>query len=159
MARAEMEQCKIDSGQDPVTVGVTIGQDPFSAETADLVVSMMDDAFGEDISVVVTPIEQGQLIGLALAGAYHVMGWRNFGGVDPSELWYWWSAYTASPVNPTVPELALNFGRFIDPEMETAMQGVDSIRILLFVKQALKKLADSSGKTFGTYGRPGRSGA
>lgn len=124
MARAEMEQCKIDSGQDPVTVGVTIGQDPFSAETADLVVSMMDDAFGEDISVVVTPIEQGQLIGLALAGAYHVMGWRNFGGVDPSELWYWWSAYTASPVNPTVPELALNFGRFIDPEMETAMQGV-----------------------------------
>ena len=41
-------------------------------------------------------------------------------GVDPSEQWFWWNTATANPVDPTVPELALNFGRFQDPEMDLA---------------------------------------
>lgn len=51
-------------------------------------------------------------IGLALAGAFQAEGWRNHGGIHPAEQWFWWSSTTASPVDPGVPELASNFGRF-----------------------------------------------
>ena len=68
------------------------------------------------------PIEQGQYIGLALAGVFETQGWRNHGGVDPTEQWFWWSSATASPINPEAGELALNFGRFQDPEIDAALQ-------------------------------------
>ena len=45
---------------------------------------MWRDAFGDEIDVSITPIEQGQYIGLALAGTFQAQGWRNHGGVDPS---------------------------------------------------------------------------
>ena len=70
----------------------------------------------------IQPIEQGQYINLALAGVFQMQGWRNHGGVDPSEQWYWWHSATASPIDPTVPELALNFGRFQDPAIDAAYQ-------------------------------------
>ena len=121
-AQAEFEQCKADSGQNPVTFSFNTTNDAFNVESNELVVSMWDDAFGDELAVTIAPIEQGQYIGLALAGVFQMQGWRNHGGVDPAEQWYWWSSATASPVNPGVPELALNFGRFQDPEIDAAYQ-------------------------------------
>ena len=57
-------------------------------ETNELVASMWKDAFGDEVDVSIEPIEQGQYIGLALAGAFQVQGWRNHAGVDPTEQWY-----------------------------------------------------------------------
>ena len=69
---------------------------------------------GDEIDVSITPIEQGQYIGLALTGAFQAQGWRNHSGVDPSEQWFWWLSASASPIG----SLALNFGRFRDPAMD-----------------------------------------
>ncbi|WP_419839179.1 ABC transporter substrate-binding protein [Candidatus Poriferisodalis sp.] len=121
-ARAEFEQCKADSGQNPVTFSFNTTNDAFNVESNELIASMWTEAFGDELAVSIAPIEQGQYIGLALAGVFQMQGWRNHGGVDPSEQWYWWNSATASPVNPQVPELALNFGRFQDPEIDAAFQ-------------------------------------
>ena len=121
-AQAEFEQCKADSGQNPVTFSFNTTNDAFNVESNELIVSMWNDAFGDELAVTIAPIEQGQYIGLALVGAFQMQGWRNHGGVDPAEQWYWWNSATASPVNPGVPELALNFGRFQDPEIDAAYQ-------------------------------------
>ena len=119
-AAAEFETCKADHGTVPVTFSFNTTNDAFNVETNELIASMWADAFGDELDVSITPIEQGQYIGLALAGAFQAQGWRNHAGVDPSEQWYWWNSATASPVDPSIPELALNFGRFQDPAMDAA---------------------------------------
>ena len=121
-AKAEFENCKADSGQNPVTFSFNTTNDAFNVESNELIASMWREAFGDEVNVSIQPIEQGQYINLALAGIFQMQGWRNHGGVDPSEQWYWWSSATASPVDPSVPELALNFGRFQDPEIDAALQ-------------------------------------
>jgi peptide/nickel transport system substrate-binding protein len=126
-AQAEFEQCKADSEQNPVAFSFNTTNDAFNVESNELIVSMWTDAFGDELAVSITPIEQGQYINLALVGVFQMQGWRNHGGVDPSEQWYWWSPFTASPVDPSVPELALNFGRFLDPAIADALNVIRHI--------------------------------
>lgn len=123
-ANAEFEQCKADSGQNPVTFSFNTTNDAFNVESNELIAAMWQEAFGSEVAISIQPIEQGQYIGLALAGVFQMQGWRNHGGVDPSEQWYWWSSATASPVNPSVPELALNFGRIQDPAIDEALLAI-----------------------------------
>ncbi len=117
-AAENWEQCKTDHGTVPVAFSFNTTNDAFNVETNELTASMWRDAFGDEIEVSITPIEQGQYIGLALAGTFQAQGWRNHAGVDPTEQWYWWNSATASPIDPSVPELALNFGRFQDAAMD-----------------------------------------
>lgn len=119
-AAESFEQCKTDHGTVPVGFAFNTTNDAFNVETNELIAAMWTEAFGEEIQVGITPIEQGVYIDLALAGAFQAQGWRNHAGVDPTEQWYWWSSATASPIDPSVPELALNFGRFQDPAMDQA---------------------------------------
>ncbi|MCY3948272.1 MAG: ABC transporter substrate-binding protein [Acidimicrobiaceae bacterium] len=119
-ARAEFTQCKADSGQNPVTFGFNSTNDPFNVESNELIVAMWRESFGDEIAVTIQPIEQGQYFGLALAGLYEMMAMRSHGGVDPIEQWYWWSSATALPIDPRVPELASNVGRFQDPAIDAA---------------------------------------
>ncbi len=119
-ARASFEQCKADSGQNPVTFGFNSTNDPFNVESNELIVSMWRAAFGDEIAATIQPIEQGQYFGLALAGLYEMMGLRAHGGVDPIEQWLWWNSSTSLPIDPTVPELASNLGRFQDPAIDAA---------------------------------------
>lgn len=120
-ARRVFEDCKTDSGQNPVMVSFATTTDTSDVETNELIAAMWREAFGDEIQVTVVPIEQGRLIGQALAGAYQAIAWRNHGGVDPAEQWFWWSSASASPIEPTIPELALNAGRFQDPAMDVQL--------------------------------------
>lgn len=119
-AKADFEQCKTDAGADVIEFAFNTTNDAFNVETNTLVASMWTDAFGDEVKPTIAPIEQGQYIGLALAGTFQAQAWRNHAGVDPSEQWYWWNSATASPIEPKKPELALNFGRFQDAEMDKA---------------------------------------
>jgi len=123
-AQAEFENCKADHGTTPVEFSFNTTNDAFNVETNELIAAMWSDAFDDEVSISITPIEQGQYIGLALAGVFQVQGWRNHAGVDPTEQWFWWSSATSSPIDPGVPELALNFGRFQDPAMDAAFQEI-----------------------------------
>jgi len=119
-AAAAFEQCKIDSGQNPVTFDFNTTNDPFNVESNELVLAMWTDVFGDELAVTIQPIEQGQYFGLALAGIFEMMALRAYGGVDPIELWLWWNSATAFPIDPRVPELAFNVGRFTDPAIDAA---------------------------------------
>ncbi len=119
-AAAAFEQCKIDSGQNPVTFGFNTTNDPFNVESNEIVLAMWTAVFGDELAVTIQPIEQGQYFGLALAGIFEMMALRAYGGVDPIELWLWWNSATALPIDPRVPELAFNVGRFTDPAIDAA---------------------------------------
>jgi len=123
-ALIDWEACKTDSGQNPVTFTFNTTNDAFNVESNELVASMWTELFGDEVNASITPIEQGQYIGLALVGTFNAQGWRNHAGVDPSEQWFWWHSATASPIDPTIPELALNFGRFQDAEMDAAFGAI-----------------------------------
>ena len=70
----------------------------------------------------ITPNEQGQYIGLALTGTFQAFGWRNHGGLDPDQQRLWWASTSAVPIG----SLALNFGRFQDPEMDAQLDIIKS---------------------------------
>ncbi|MFV0257524.1 MAG: ABC transporter substrate-binding protein [Acidimicrobiales bacterium] len=118
-ARAEWETCKQDVGTPPpIKLQFNTTNDAFNVESNELTASMWRDAFGDEIEVSITPIEQGQYITLALTGQFQAQGWRSHGGVDPTEQWYRWTSATATPIAPDGSELSLNWGRIQDPEID-----------------------------------------
>ena len=119
-AQAEMDTCLSELGVSQIEFGFNTTNDPFNVESNQLTLSQWQKVFGDKIKATVTPIEQGQYIGVALVGDFNVFGWRNFAATDPNELVYWWSSATASPVG----TLALNFGRFTDPQIDAALKTI-----------------------------------
>ena len=117
-AAVSFAQCKADSGQNPVRFSLNTPNDPAGVESVEYTIAMWQEVFGDELSVLIQPIEQGQFIGLMLAGHYQLTGMRNHGGVDPSEQWFWWSSASAAPIN----EIALNIGRFQDAEIDALYQ-------------------------------------
>ncbi|MGH9211117.1 MAG: ABC transporter substrate-binding protein [Acidimicrobiales bacterium] len=109
-AQAELDTCLEDLGTDSIEFDFNTTNDPFNVETNTLIVSMWQEAFGNQVTANITPIEQGQYIGFALSGNFDVFAWRNHGGTDPDQQLLWWSSASSAPVG----ELALNFGRFSD---------------------------------------------
>jgi peptide/nickel transport system substrate-binding protein len=83
---------------------------------------MWQEALGDMVKTSITPIEQGQYIGLALTGTFNAFSWRNHGGIDPATQAYWWHSSSAGPMG----GLALNFGRINDPEMDAALETVQT---------------------------------
>ena len=116
-ANAEMDQCLSELGTETIEFTFNTTNDPFNVETNTLVVSMWQEAFGDAVDATITPIEQGQYIGLALTGAFNAFGWRNHGGIDPATQAYWWSSASSAPIG----SLALNFGRFRDETIDAAL--------------------------------------
>ena len=99
---------------DPISFNFNTTNDPFNVETNQLVASMWEDAFGDLIDVEITPIEQGQYVGLAVVGQYEVQGWRQHGGTDHDTQLRFWTSATVAPIGtPT-----FNFGRFHDPDLD-----------------------------------------
>jgi peptide/nickel transport system substrate-binding protein len=122
LATEEMDQCLADLGTDHIEFAFNTTNDPFNVETGSLVESMWQEAFGDEVQVTITPIEQGQYIGLALTGAFNSQQWRSHSGLDPDQQRLWWQKASVTPIG----ELALNFGRFEDDVIDEAMQTIKS---------------------------------
>ena len=97
----------------------------------------------------ITPIEQGQYIGLALSGTFQALGWRSHFGSDPDQQRVWWQSSGSSPIG----QLALNFGRFKDDKIDVlamlrrsgapyAMRPTDLFEALLVTSGAVTKQVD-----------------
>ena len=67
--------------------------------------------------VTIDQIDQGSYIVTALLGNFQVFQWRNHGGFDLDMQYHWWHSSSAVPVN----ELALNFGRIRDPQLDALL--------------------------------------
>lgn len=109
-AQTEMDTCLEELGTDSIDFDFNTTNDPFNVETNTLIISMWQEAFGNQVNANITPIEQGQYIGLALLGNFDVFAWRNHGGTDPDQQLLWWISVASAPIG----EQALNFGRFSD---------------------------------------------
>jgi peptide/nickel transport system substrate-binding protein len=116
-AQAEMDKCLSALGTDHIEFNYNTTNDPFNVESNTLVVSMWPEAFGDKVRAKITPIEQGQYIGLALVGSFNAVGWRSHSGIDPDQQRLWWQSVSAAPLG----QLALNFGRFQDPDMDAQL--------------------------------------
>ena len=103
------------------TLSFNTTNDPFNVESNSLILSMWQEAFGDPIDATIEPIEQGQYIGLALAGDFQVFPWRSHSGSDPDQQRRWWSSATAQPIG----TVGTNFGRFVD---EVIDENLDIIR-------------------------------
>ncbi len=68
--RTLFEQCKTDAGTDVISFRFDTTNDPFNVETNQLVISMWNEAFGDEIEATISPVEQGSYIGLALTGSF-----------------------------------------------------------------------------------------
>ena len=121
-AKASMDTCLAALNTDHIDFSFNTTNDPFNVESNSLIVSMWKDAFGDKVTTQITPIEQGQYIGLALTGTFQAFGWRNHGGLDPDQQRLWWASTSAVPIG----SLALNFGRFQDPEMDAQLDIIKS---------------------------------
>jgi peptide/nickel transport system substrate-binding protein len=121
-AQAEMDKCLTGLGTDRIEFTFNTTNDPFNVETNTLIISMWTEAFGDKVSAKITPIEQGQYIGLALTGTFQAFGWRNHGGTDPDQQRLWWASTSSAPIG----SLALNFGRFKDPDIDAALDIIKS---------------------------------
>ena len=118
----EMDQCLSELGTDSIDFRFDTTNDPFNVETGALVQSMWGEAFGDRVRSTITPIEQGQYIGLALVGDYNVLQGRGYGGLDPDQQRLWWQKASANPVG----ELALNSARIYDDVIDEALQTIKS---------------------------------
>ncbi|MFV0309225.1 MAG: ABC transporter substrate-binding protein [Desertimonas sp.] len=120
-ARAEFATCQEDTGQQQISFRFNTTNDAFNVESHTLVLSMWQEAFGDDLTATIEPIEQGQYIGLAIVGDFDVFYWRSHSGSDPDQQRRWWHPDNARPLG----QVATNFGRIVDPVIQ---ENLDTIR-------------------------------
>jgi ABC-type transport system substrate-binding protein len=70
------------------------------------------------IEVNTTNVEQASFIANAALGNYQAYDWRQFGALDPDYDYIWWTSENAAPKG----QLALNFARNKDPEIDAALK-------------------------------------
>ncbi len=68
--------------------------------------------------VTIDQIDQANYIVTALLGNFEVFQWRNHGGVDLDQQYFWWHSSSALPVG----SLALNFGRIKDANLDALLE-------------------------------------
>ena len=113
-ARTEMDKCLAERGTSSISFSFNTTNDPVNVENNELTISMWEEAFGDKVNATITPIEQGQYIGLGLTGAFDALAWRSHQGIDPDTQLLWWISASAAPIG----QVALNFGRFSDPVID-----------------------------------------
>ena len=113
----EFETCLEELGADRIEFSFNTTNDPYNVETNTLIISMWNEVLGDRIESSISAIESGQYIGLALTGNFHAFGWANHGGIDPATQAYWWQSASSAPVG----QLALNFGRFVNEDIDAAL--------------------------------------
>ena len=136
-----MDQCLADLGTESIEFTFNTTNDPFNVETTALVQAMWQEAFGDQVKVTITPIEQGQFIGLALNGTFNVQQWRNHAGLDADQQRNWWQKASVSPIG----TVGVNFGRFQDDIIEEALATIKSNPD----PAARKEAAETINKRFG----------
>ncbi|HQZ35384.1 MAG TPA: ABC transporter substrate-binding protein [Ilumatobacteraceae bacterium] len=93
-------------------------------------------------NVTIDQIDQANYIVTALLGNFQVFQWRNHGGFDLDQQYIWWHSKAAPPVG----ELALNFGRIRDPQLDALL---DENRAGA-TPERKKEIAEDVNKLFGT---------
>jgi len=102
-------------------------------------------------NVTIDQIDQGNYIVTALLGNFQVFQWRNHGGFDLDQQYIWWHSKAAPPVG----ELALNFGRIRDPQLDALLDenraSTDPARKLEIAEEVNRLFGTQCYNLWGSY--------
>ncbi len=105
-ASSLISQWETDNGPFPtITYQATPG-----AQNQQVAVYLQQSLEAIGVSMELATVQQDKLIDNAISGEYDIMGFRNYPGGDPDELYVWFQS--ESPVN---------FGRIKDPEIDALL--------------------------------------
>ncbi len=100
---------------------LTINYSTVPAASTLATANYLADAWGQiGVDVTIDQIEQSKLINNALFGdpAFDAFGWRNHAGLFVDQQYFWWHSSAAADPG----QLALNFGRLRDPEIDSLLE-------------------------------------
>ena len=103
------------SNPGPLNLALATTQDETNLTIAQFQKQWWEEA-GVD-NVTLDQIDQGNYIVTALLGNFQVFQWRNHSGFDLDNQYIWWHSSSAVPVG----QLALNFGRIRDPQIDALL--------------------------------------
>lgn len=116
-----------------------------TTDATNLVIANYQKGWWEEAGVdevTIDQIDQANYIVTALLGNFEVFQWRNHGGVDLDQQYFWWHSSSSLPVG----SLALNFGRIKDATLDSLLEEnratLDPVR-----KQ---EIAEEVNRLFGT---------
>lgn len=110
-AKALVDAWKAKNGGKAPSFTLDVTNTALSLQTAQFV----QDMWGQvGFNLNIKQIEQSQYILTAIQGNYQVIGWRQFGEVDPDQDFTWWSSTDAAPIG----KFALNFARNNDSKLD-----------------------------------------
>lgn len=99
----------------PLKITLSTTQDATNLIIAQAQQEFFKEAGFDDVQI--SQIEQAKYILTALQGNFQAFQWRNHGGIDLDAQYIWWHSSNALPVG----QLALNFGRIKDPQIDAAL--------------------------------------
>jgi len=91
-----------------------------TTDATNLVIANYQKGWWEEAGVdevTIDQIDQANYIVTALLGNFEVFQWRNHGGVDLDQQYFWWHSSASLPVG----SLALNFGRIKDATLDALL--------------------------------------
>ena len=97
----------------PVSLTLNHVPDPFTTKIAQYLQQQLQTV---GMTVTLNPVQQAQIINVALLGSFEAQLWRQFGAVDPDLNYIFWSP---TQINPT---FSIDMTRNTDSAMETALQ-------------------------------------
>ena len=102
-------------------------------------------------TVTIDQIDQGSYIVTALLGNFQIFQWRNHGGFDLDQQYIWWHSSSSPPVG----QLALNFGRIRDPQLDALLDenraSADPVRKKAIAEEVNKLFATQCYNLWGSY--------
>ncbi|MEZ5216595.1 MAG: ABC transporter substrate-binding protein [Ilumatobacteraceae bacterium] len=99
----------------PLTLALATTNDQTNLVVANFQKQWFEEAGIDEVTI--DQIDQGQYIVVALLGNFQVFQWRQHGGIDLDQQYFWWHSEDALPVG----TLALNFGRIKDPNLDALL--------------------------------------
>jgi peptide/nickel transport system substrate-binding protein len=99
----------------PLTLALATTNDATNLVVANFQKDWWEEAGVDEVTI--DQIDQGAYIVVALLGNFQVFQWRNHGGVDLDQQYFWWHSSSSLPVG----QLALNFGRIKDPKLDALL--------------------------------------
>jgi len=96
----------------PLKLSLATTQDETNLTIAQFQKQWFEEAGIDEVTI--DQIDQGNYILTAVLGNFQVFQWRNHGGWDLDQQYIWWHSSSSLPVG----QLALNFGRIKDPDLD-----------------------------------------
>jgi ABC-type transport system substrate-binding protein len=107
-----VKEVQQETGQ-PVSIALNHTPDASTTTDAEYLQQKLQSV---GMTVSLSPVQQADIINVALLGTFEAQLWRQFGAVNPDLNYIFWS-----PTNADTPGFAINMARNDDPKMQTAL--------------------------------------